>query len=187
VVVNPWQRGEGDAVLVAYVVAAENRVPSETALRAHAEAQLPAAMIPAYVVILDKLPLTPNGKVDRKALPIPGAAELTDETHEQPATALEELVTDVWRKVLGVERIGARDRFFDLGGNSLTTIQVAIRIRELLGIELPLRVIFEAATVGELAAQLERRLLANADAVALETLLNELEQPAVGTQRAASA
>ena len=190
VVVNPWQRGEGDAVLVAYVVAAAGRHPSEAALRAHAEAQLPAVMVPSHVVTLARLPLTPNGKVDRKALPAPTGAEAERaraEGQERPVTALEELVADAWRTVLGVERVGPRDNFFALGGNSLTTIQVAMRIREALGIELPLRVAFEAPTVAELASHLERRLLETADATALEDLLAELDQPAVGAERTAPA
>jgi acyl carrier protein len=189
VVVNPWQRGEGDAVLVAYVVPAAGRRPSEAALRAHAEARLPSVMVPSHVVLLTSLPLTPNGKVDRKALPAPSGAEPTQQRleEERPATALEELVADAWRGVLGLERVRPRDNFFALGGNSLTTIQVATRIRESLGIELPLRVIFEAPTVAELAAHLERRLLESADTDTLEDLLAELEQPAVGGRRTAPA
>jgi acyl carrier protein len=188
VVVNPWQRGEGDAVLVAYVVPAPGRQPSESALRAHAEAQLPAVMVPSHLVTLAKFPLTPNGKIDRKALPAPNLSESSaPHVEDRPATALEELVADIWRSVLGLERVGPRDNFFALGGNSLTTIQVATRIRESLGIDLPLRVAFEAPTVAELAAHLERRLLESADADALENLLADLEQPAAGTQPTAPA
>lgn len=190
VVVNPWQRGEGDAVLVAYVVPAAGRQPSDSTLRAYAEAQLPSVMVPSHVVTLAKLPLTPNGKIDRKALPAPSgedSATSRGEDQDRPATALEELVADTWRAVLGLGRVGPRDNFFALGGNSLTTIQVAMRIRESLGIELPLRVAFEAPTVAELAAHLERRLLESADANALENLLTELEQPAAGGQQTAPA
>jgi natural product biosynthesis luciferase-like monooxygenase protein len=186
VVVNPWQRGNGDVLLVAYVVPTAGRHPAEAALRAHAEAQLPSVMVPSHVVMLAKLPLTPNGKVDRKALPVPTTPAPTvvrDGERERPLTALEEVVADAWRRVLGVERVRLRDNFFALGGNSLTTIQVAMRIRESLGLELPLRVVFEAPTVVELAAHLERRLLESADADALEHLLAELEQPAVSEQQ----
>ncbi|HEU5184006.1 MAG TPA: MupA/Atu3671 family FMN-dependent luciferase-like monooxygenase [Gemmatimonadaceae bacterium] len=190
VVVNPWQRGDGDPVLVAYVVPADSRRPAEADLRAHAEAQLPGAMVPSYVVTLDRLPLTPNGKIDRKALPPVGAvasAARHDDVSDAPATAIEELVADIWRTVLGVERIGPRDRFFTLGGNSLTTIQVAMRIRELLGIDVPLRVIFETPTVADLAAYLESRLLQNADTEVLESLLAELEHQPAEAHRGAPA
>jgi acyl carrier protein len=139
--------------------------------------------------MLAKLPLTPNGKVDRKALPVPTTAAPTparDGERERPLTALEEVVADAWRRVLGVERVRFRDNFFALGGNSLTTIQVAMRIRESLGLELPLRVVFEAPTVAELAAHLEHRLLESANADALEHLLAELEQPAVSGQQAST-
>ena len=184
VVVNPWQRGDGDAVLVAYVVPAHGRHPSEAELRAYAEARLPSVMVPSHTVMLASLPLTPNRKVDRKALPAPAAsveaARANGKSDERPATVLEELIAEVWRKVLGVEQVGPRDHFFHLGGNSLTTIQVAMGIRESLGLELPLRVVFEAPTVAELASHLERRLLESADAESLEHLLTELEQPAPG-------
>jgi natural product biosynthesis luciferase-like monooxygenase protein len=188
VVVNPWHRGEGDVVLVAYVVPANGRQPSDVALRAHADARLPEVMVPSLVVPLAALPLTPNGKVDRKALPMPLGSEAPTDNgpiDEAPPTVLEELVADVWRRVLGVAQLGPRDHFFRLGGNSLTTIQVAMGIRESLGIDLPLRAIFESPTVAELASHLEHRLLEGADTSALENLLTELEQPATGGQRVA--
>jgi acyl carrier protein len=87
--------------------------------------------------------------------------------------------------VLGVERVSPRDHFFRLGGNSLTTIQVAMGVRESLGIDLPLRAIFEAPTVAELASDVERRLLESADSDALRDLLDQLEVPAGGEQRVA--
>ena len=181
-VVNPWQRGEGDVVLVAYVVAASGRHPSESDLRAHASARLPDAMVPSMVISLAAMPLTPNGKVDRRALPAPLASVDAPTTSgasvDAAPTVLEQLVADVWRTVLGVQHVGPRDHFFRLGGSSLTTIQVAMGIRQSLGIDLPLRVIFEAPTVAELASHLEHRLLEDADTDALEHLLSEVEQPA---------
>jgi natural product biosynthesis luciferase-like monooxygenase protein len=177
VVVHPWQRSEEDLVLVAYVVARDGKRPTEDALRAHARARLPEAMVPGRVVLLDQLPLTPNGKVDRKALPVPtdGAPQGLKPQAEEPATALEQLVVEVWQSVLGVQQVGRSDHFFELGGNSLTTIQVAVRIRDALGIELPLRAIFDAPTVSALAVDLERRLLEGAEPDALTKLLGELE------------
>ena len=189
VVVNPWQRSDDDTVLVAYVVPRNGELPSEAALRAHVEARLPSAMVPAHLVSLSQLPLTPNGKVDRKALPVPaGRAEpvvVQGEAEDAKATVLEELVAGIWRKVLGVEHVGPRDHFFQLGGSSLTTIQVAMGIRDSLGIDLPLRAVFEAPTVTQLAADLEHRLLEGVDTTALETLLTELEQPVAEEQQAA--
>jgi acyl carrier protein len=191
--VNPVQRGDGDAALVAYIVPTDGRRPSDRELRAYVEARLPSAMVPTHVVTLNQLPLTPNGKIDRKALPAPASAgaavaETVDAPREElAATVLEALIADVWRRVLGIEHVGPRDHFFRLGGNSLTTIQLALGIRESLGVDLPLRAVFESPTLAELAVDVERRLLAGADADTLESLLNELQAtpPPVDEKRVA--
>ncbi len=124
-------------------------------LRRYLKERSPEYMIPSAFVILDKLPLTPNGKVDRKALPAPSQhrPEL-DHSFVAPRTHEEELLAGIWCEVLRIERIGVNDNFFELGGHSLLATQVVSRVRQAFNIELPLRRVFEAPTVAELAAVL---------------------------------
>jgi amino acid adenylation domain-containing protein/non-ribosomal peptide synthase protein (TIGR01720 family) len=144
----------GEKRLVAYVVAAAGRERGELVgeLRGYLRERLPEYMIPSAFVVLESLPLTPNGKVDRRALPAPDAAE----THAgaefvAPRSPLEEALADIWRGVLGVERVGVHDNFFELGGHSLMATRVLSNVRRIFRIELPLKVVFESATVAELA------------------------------------
>jgi amino acid adenylation domain-containing protein len=141
----------GERRLVAYFVG--DAVQAET-LRAHLGQTLPAYMVPAAFVALDRLPLTPNGKLDRKALPAPEYASAEDR-YVAPRNPLEEVLAEVWAAVLRVERVGVRDGFFALGGHSLLATRVVSRIRELFGVELPLRAMFEGPTVAELAVRVE--------------------------------
>ncbi|MET0398102.1 MAG: amino acid adenylation domain-containing protein, partial [Longimicrobiaceae bacterium] len=144
----------GERRLVAYVVPSGGGA-SPAELREHLRARLPEPMVPAAVVVLDELPLTRNGKVDRAALPAPeragGAREWTP-----PRTPAEEVLAGIWAEVLGVERVGADDDFFALGGHSLLATQVASRVRAALGAELPLRALFEAPTLADLARRIDR-------------------------------
>ncbi|HEX6371582.1 MAG TPA: amino acid adenylation domain-containing protein [Longimicrobium sp.] len=140
----------GDTRLVAYVTPSGGERPVPGLLRQALAATLPAHMVPTEWVVLETLPLNPHGKVDRRALPAPGPSGAAHRT--PPRTPAEELVADVWERVLG-ERPGVHDNFFDMGGHSLRATQVVSRIREAFGAELPLRVIFEAPTVAGLAAR----------------------------------
>jgi amino acid adenylation domain-containing protein len=144
------------ARLVAHVVtplSAEALIP---ALRKHVAEALPEYMAPAAYVVMEALPLTPNGKVDRKALPAPdfGADAAA---FVAPRTPVEAAVAGVWAELLGVPRVGATDGFFELGGHSLLATRVLARLRETFRVELPLRVLFEAPTVGALAAEMVAR------------------------------
>ncbi|HYR06200.1 MAG TPA: amino acid adenylation domain-containing protein, partial [Longimicrobium sp.] len=149
-------RGEGsDAELVAYLVAAGG-TPSPAELRDALKRHLPEYMVPAAFVAIDRIPLTANGKLDRKALPAPeSAAAGADDAYVAPRTPVEEVLAAIWCEVLRLDRVGAGDDFFAVGGHSLRATQVAARIRDALGVELPLRAIFEAPTLAELAARVE--------------------------------
>jgi amino acid adenylation domain-containing protein len=143
----------GDRRLVAYAVSDLESVPDGNELRAFLAERLPAYMIPAAFVILDALPHTPNGKLDRRGLPAPEQGRRDDaaSTYVAPADPVEEIVAEIWAEALGLDRVSVHDSFFALGGHSLLAVQVVSRIRAVLGIELPLRELFEAPTVAELA------------------------------------
>ncbi|HST60364.1 MAG TPA: amino acid adenylation domain-containing protein, partial [Longimicrobium sp.] len=142
--------GAGDTRLVAYVVGAAEA----DALRAHAGRGLPDYMVPSAFVPLDALPLTPNGKLDRKALPAPDFAS-AEERYVAPRTPVEEVLAEVWAELLRLERVGVDENFFQVGGHSLLATRVVSRIREVFGVELPLRALFEGPTVAELAERVE--------------------------------
>ena len=142
----------GDPRLVAYVVPAEGQRPEAAALRAHLVQTLPEYMVPAAVVHLEALPLTPNGKLDRQALPVPEIS--ADAAYQAPRTAQQELLCAIFSETLSVERVGIDDNFFALGGHSLVATRLISRIRRTLGVELPIRSVFEAPTVAKLAERL---------------------------------
>ncbi|HEX8695423.1 MAG TPA: non-ribosomal peptide synthase/polyketide synthase, partial [Longimicrobium sp.] len=144
----------GEKRLVAYVAGREGSEPSAAALRAHLGERLPGYMVPGAFVVLDALPLTANGKVDRRSLPEPGRQPSTS-AHVAPRTAVEEVLAEIWGAVLGVERVGVEDNFFELGGHSLVATRLVSRVRQAFGVELPLRAVFEAQTVAELALRVE--------------------------------
>jgi amino acid adenylation domain-containing protein len=148
------ERGQGDRQIVAYVVA-EGVVTAGEVLSGLRE-RMPEYMVPSAVVFLDTLPLTPSGKVDRRALPEPEWGGASEEEYVAPQTGIEQEVAGIWQEVLGVDRVGAHSNFFELGGHSLLAAQVVARMRELFGVELPLRLLFESPTVAEQAAAIEQ-------------------------------
>ncbi|HEX2093612.1 MAG TPA: amino acid adenylation domain-containing protein, partial [Longimicrobiaceae bacterium] len=146
--------GSGEVRLVGYVAAAGGTPPDPVELRGRLMDRLPDYMVPSPLVVLDRMPLTPNGKVDRDALPDP---EDTGgrRAFVAPRTPTEERLARIWVEVLGVERVGAEDHFFELGGHSLLATQLVSRVREAFRVELPLRAVFEAPVLAELARRME--------------------------------
>ncbi|RKH00529.1 amino acid adenylation domain-containing protein, partial [Corallococcus sp. CA047B] len=141
----------GDQRLVAYVVPA---TVEAGVLREHLRARLPEYMVPAAFVGLGALPLTTNGKVDRRELPAPTASTSSSED-DAPLTPLQEQLASLFREVLRVERVGAHDDFFDLGGHSLLATQLVTRVAARFGVDLPLRTLFEAPTLTQLAERIQ--------------------------------
>ncbi|QDG60168.1 non-ribosomal peptide synthetase [Pseudomonas sp. NIBRBAC000502773] len=136
-----------DNQLVGYIVA--NRPLSEaqqtqwrTQLKATLRDELPDYMVPAHLLVLDRLPLSPNGKLDRAALPAPDASQ-SQVDWIAPITELEQQVAAIWAQVLGAERVGLNDHFFDMGGHSLLATQMVSRVRHGLGVEVSLKALFE--------------------------------------------
>ncbi len=142
--------------LVAYLVAPAEEAPGVDEMRRFLKTSLPEHMIPSAFVALEALPLTSHGKVDRKALPAPDAARSAPEaTFVAPRTPVEETLAAIWSEVLGVAPIGARDDFFALGGHSLSAARILARVRDALGADLPLPVIFEHPTIEGMATAVE--------------------------------
>ncbi|MEW5931039.1 MAG: non-ribosomal peptide synthetase, partial [Gemmatimonadota bacterium] len=163
----------GGRQLIAYAVARAEGAAEAGELRAWLRERLPDYMVPAAFVALDSIPRTPSGKTDRRALPAPEpSAPATPRV--APRTPVEEEVAAVWAEVLGVERVGIHDDFFEHGGHSLRAAQVVSRVRGALGADLSLRDLFDAPTVAELAARVEARRPASA-AEAIENRLEWLE------------
>ncbi len=144
----------GEKRLVAYIVPADDNPPDVSELCTYLKNDLPDYMVPAAFVMLDKLPLTPNGKLDRRALPTPTQAHTPDGPVE-PRSAVEEILADIWAMILGVEHVGLHENFFELGGHSLMAIQVMVRVRDRLQVELPVRALFESPIVSALAKVVE--------------------------------
>ncbi|BDH71568.1 hypothetical protein MTP06_50170 [Streptomyces sp. PLM4] len=146
---------DGHRRLLAYLVTDTPLTPAQ--LRTHLAATLPDHMIPALYIPLDRLPLTPSGKVDRRALPQPDTqTEPTNTTeHTPPRTPTEHLLATTWATVLGTEEIGIHDNFFDLGGDSILSIQVVSHVRRELGARLSPRLLFAHPTVAELAVAVD--------------------------------
>ena len=156
VVVAHQGASSADRHLVAYVVSTDQPMPSANHLRGFLKNKLPEFMVPSVFVLLETLPLMPNGKVDRGALPLPETARLElENVFVGPRTEAEQLVAQVWREVLKVEKIGVHDNFFELGGHSLTATQVIARLRDAFRTEVPLRSLFETPTVAELTHKIE--------------------------------
>jgi len=153
-VVLVWDDTAGDKRLVAYIVPQPEITIIIDEIRQFLKAKLPDYMVPNAFVILEALPLTTNGKIDRRALPPPNL-DISDK-YVAPSTPIEEILVNIWSEVLKVEKVGINDNFFELGGHSLLATQLVAQIRDRLKIELPLRQLFNTATLAELAQGIEQ-------------------------------
>ncbi|MFF3601162.1 amino acid adenylation domain-containing protein [Kitasatospora indigofera] len=151
--------------LIGYAVPRQGADPAPAALREHLAARLPVFMVPDALVLVDALPLTANGKPDLAALPEPDPAGGLGGEYLAPRTDAEVLVVELWQEVLGVAKVGALDDFFQLGGDSLLVTRVVARIRATIGLDVPIRDVFESATPATLAARIEALLIAEIDAL----------------------
>ncbi len=142
----------GHKQLVGYVVAqTDAAAPDPVTLRRSLAAQLPDYMVPSAIMVLDRLPLTPNGKLDWRALPVP---DFTQQSGRTPRTPQEEIMAGLFGQVLRLDWVGIDDSFFDLGGHSLLGTVLISLIRAKLGVEIPLRSLFETPTVAGLTERL---------------------------------
>ena len=175
-VVTLWGTTADDQRLVAYVQPSPEAggTPDRAALRGWLGGRVPAYMIPSDVVVMERFPLTPNGKLDRRALPPPGrpaARELT-----APRTPVEEQLAAIMAEVLSQERVGIDDDFFALGGHSLLATRLVARVKQALGLAVPLPILFEGPTVRQLAAHVDTILWAARQHSVPETAMSDDEE-----------
>jgi amino acid adenylation domain-containing protein len=143
----------GDKLLAAYFVPRDAAAsPAATDLRTHLKSALPDYMIPSAFVAMERFPLTPNGKIDRKALPQPVEQRVASATESlAPRDALDQILMQIWSKILRLKHVGLRDNFFELGGHSLAAVQMMAEIKNHTGKTLPLATLFHASTIEALA------------------------------------
>ncbi|MHC5738119.1 non-ribosomal peptide synthetase [Nostoc sp.] len=147
--------------LVAYIVMKQEQIPMQdvqgfaSLLRQFLKEKLPEYMVPRAYMVLESLPLTHNGKVDRRALPMPDTITFNKQDYVAPRSQVEELLAQIWAKVLGKEQVGIHDNFFELGGHSLLATVLTSRIRDTFQIDLPVRNLFEAPTVEQLSRYID--------------------------------
>jgi amino acid adenylation domain-containing protein len=166
--------GPDDVRLMGYYIPEEGVSPDAVALREFLTSALPRYMVPQNLVCLDKFPMTPNGKIDRKALPSPSAEDAPASGRiVEASTQVQKELASIWSELLRVARISIKDSFFDLGGHSILAARMLSRIRESFGIDLPMRVVFQAQTIEDIALRIEAAQLssvASADSHAVEQL-----------------
>ncbi len=165
----------GDKRLVAYLVEDQLGTLFIDELKVQLKQALPDYMVPSAFVVLDEMPLTVNGKLDRKRLPAPDIGEQLGKQYIAPRTETETLLAEIWREVLGVEKVGTEDDFFELGGHSLLATQLASRVAKCFAIDLPLRSVFETGNVATLAEKIDVLLWATRSETVEAGSLNETD------------
>jgi amino acid adenylation domain-containing protein len=165
----------GDKRLVAYLVASGQQVPVVSELRRALAEKLPDYMVPAIFVTLERLPLTPTGKVDRRSLPPPqGTRPVLANPYAPPTSPLEETLAKVWGDVLTLEQVGIHDHFLELGGNSLLATILVSRVLRDLHVQVPLRTLFDAPTVAQMATAIIETLAKGVGKEKLDRLFEEV-------------
>jgi amino acid adenylation domain-containing protein/FkbH-like protein len=155
-IISPTERR-----LIAYVVPERRPSLDVAELRKHLKRLLPEYMLPSAIVVLDALPRTAHGKVDRRALPVPEQERPSVVDYEAPRTPTEEMLAGIWSEILRIERVGVGDGFFALGGHSLLATRVIARVRDGLGVDLPVRTLFESPVLGDLADRVDALMREN--------------------------
>jgi acyl carrier protein len=194
-VVIAKEDGNGAKYLCAYLVAGRELTVKE--LREYLGQELPEYMVPSYFVQLDRLPLTPNGKIDRKALPQPEGNIQTGVEYVAPSNATEEKLAKIWREVLGLEKIGINDSFFDIGGNSLKIVKLKAEIDKICSNIITISDLFSFSTISKLAVHMNDKLNINYSDNNIEKskvnknkelndILNEFEKGMISLEEAVS-
>ncbi|MHC0061927.1 amino acid adenylation domain-containing protein [Nostoc sp. UIC 10890] len=141
----------GDKRLVAYVVAHQNSTPTISELRQFLKAKLPDYIVPSAFVMLESMPLTPSGKVDRRALPTPDLHSSNSDKYVAPRNQVELELTQIWSRILKVDKVGVKDNFFDLGGHSLLTPYLMAQIKKQFGKDIAIASLYQNPTIEQLA------------------------------------
>lgn len=166
----------GDKRLIAYVLSQDASAIDPVLVRDFLVSRLPDYMVPSALVTVEAFPLTANGKLDRRALPAPNDTAYATRGYEAPQGATEQTLAEIWASILGVERVGRHDSFFELGGYSLTAIQVVARVRERFGVSLPLATVFRMVTIVELAEGVTLECLKQYETADIDRLAREIDQ-----------
>ncbi|MEG4862220.1 MULTISPECIES: non-ribosomal peptide synthetase [unclassified Microcoleus] len=147
----------GDKRLVAYLAVNPQEQLTIADLRVQLQGQLPDYMVPAVFVTVEAMPKTPSGKIDRRALPPPDSQrQELSQGYAAPQSDLEKVLAGIWSKLLKLDRVGIHDNFFEIGGNSLMTLQIAVQVRTLLEKDLPVVKLFQHPTIAQLANYLNQ-------------------------------
>ena len=175
-VVVARENESGETGLIAYYTSRQAGRLTVSELRKFINEKLPDYMTPSAFVRLDALPLTPNGKVDRRALPDPGSPRPDLNTrYTPPATTTERQLASIWSKVLSVDQVGIHDNFFDLGGHSLAAFRMIARVIQSFQLGLPVKALFDAPTVAEMAAIITQTQTKQASHTEMAQMLREVE------------
>jgi acyl carrier protein len=174
-VVVAKQTEGGDKRLIGYVVAEQEEVNRREVMRQLRE-RLPEYMVPSGIIVLDEMPLSESGKINRRALPEPDFINLgLEASFIAPRSEMEKKIAEIWQQVLGMEKIGVNDNFFEVGGNSLSILRAQDRLEQVLGHKVLPTELFRYPTISLLAAHLDQS--------SVETLPNDARQ--AGSKRKA--
>ncbi|MHC2677895.1 amino acid adenylation domain-containing protein [Bradyrhizobium diazoefficiens] len=170
-----FERHPGQWQLVAYVTLDTDRTLDPSELRQWLRERLPEHAVPSVVTIVDRLLTTPSGKVDRSALTAWQPQVPYNSERRLPRSSLEQELAGIWSEVLGVAEVGIDDVFFDIGGHSLAIAQVAARVKRQLGVQLPLRTMFDSPTIASLAVDVVARQAVGLSPGDIDALLREID------------